>query len=204
MSSQKEKKVIAAFDFDGTLTYRDSLISFLKYVVGPSRTATKLFANLPSFIGFALNMTSRQELKEALLKDFLGGMPLELIQIVGKDFALGPLKSLLRSEGMQRLAWHQNQGHSCVLISANLDVYLKPWAEGVGFQKVICSSLATDAQGIVTGKLYEQNCRGSEKTRRLKEWTGAHEEYLLYAYGDSDGDKELLQMADFPFYRSFS
>ena len=199
----KEKKVIAAFDFDGTLTYRDSLPFFFKHLVGTSRTVGKLILSLPTFLGFTCGVLDRQKTKETLLKKFLKDLPLDLVKIMGKDFALGPLKNLVKAEGMQRLAWHQNQGHTCVLISANLDVYLKPWADKAGFKHLICSSLKTNSQGFITGQLHHLNCWGSEKTRRLKEWLNPAEEYLLYAYGDSRGDRELLEMADFPFYRSF-
>ena len=44
------------------------------------------------------------------------------------------------------------------------------------------------------------NCRAAEKVRRLDEWL-AHRQLgdaVIWAYGDSDGDRELLARADHP------
>ena len=44
-----------------------------------------------------------------------------------------------------------------------------------------------------------KNCWGTEKVRRLQELVGSKEGYVLYAYGDTRGDRELLEYADHPF-----
>lgn len=88
-----------------------------------------------------------------------------------------------------------------MLISASVDTYLVPWAQRVGFDKVATSLLEIDANQCITGRLVGKNCWGPEKVRRLQELVGPKEGYVLYAYGDTRGDRELLQYADHPFYR---
>jgi HAD superfamily phosphoserine phosphatase-like hydrolase len=88
-----------------------------------------------------------------------------------------------------------------VVISASLDIYVRPWAIKAGFADVIATHLETREDGRVTGKLSGANCFGAEKVRRLEALLGPRSGYTLYAYGDSRGDKELLLSADYPYYR---
>ena len=197
-----EKPVIAAFDFDGTITKRDSLISFLAFAAGKWQTAKKLFFSSPQIIGFLLNQVSRQEAKETILKQFFKGIPHHQLQEMGEAFSRSTtLSNLIHPTALKRLEWHRSQEHRCLLISASLDVYLAPWSIHHGFDDFICSKLAIDQNGNITGLLEGKNCWGAEKERRLFELMGSKKDYTLYAYGDSQGDEELLSKADYPFYR---
>jgi len=191
-------QTIAAFDFDGTVTWRDTLLPFLRFTSKPLLFAWKLLLSLPLLLLLPL----RQSAKETLLKLFFKNQTLTSVHEQGKAYAQGPLQLQIRPSALQRLRWHQNQGHRCILISASIDAYLKPFGEALGFDEVICSRLAHDDQGCVTGTLIGANCWGPEKVRRLKEVVGP-KNYTLFAYGDSRGDKELLALADYPFYRAF-
>lgn len=197
-----EKPVIAAFDFDGTITKRDTLISFLAFAAGKSQTVKKLLLSSPQMIGFLLHQISRQETKEAILKRFFKGIPYHQLQEMGEAFSCSPaLSRLIYPAALKRLEWHKSQKHRCILISASLDVYLEPWSQRLGFDDVICSKLEVDQNGNVTGLLEGKNCWGPEKERRLLQLIGPKDNYILYAYGDSRGDEELLSAADYPFYR---
>ncbi|WP_068471369.1 HAD-IB family hydrolase [Candidatus Protochlamydia phocaeensis] len=195
--------IIAAFDFDNTLTDRDSLLPFLFYQAGFFKAASRLMALTPSFIHFLFKTLSRQEIKEKILASFFKGMPYAELQKWGKKYASESLDAYLKPEAIERLRWHQRAGHRCVLISASLEFYLCPWAQRHGFDDVIASRLELDQAGCVTGRLQDLNCWGPEKSKRLLEKMGKKDKYVLYAYGDSRGDKELLALADFPFYRNF-
>ncbi|MCU1390542.1 MAG: Phosphoserine phosphatase, partial [Ilumatobacteraceae bacterium] len=48
-----------------------------------------------------------------------------------------------------------------------------------------------------TGRMAGDNCRGPEKVRRLRAWLADHQltDAELWAYGDSNGDRELLAAA---------
>ena len=198
-----KKAIVAAFDFDGTLTTGDSLLPFLLFSSGKVKGWGKLFFALPAMIGFVLKLNSRQKAKESILTSFFGGMQIASLRKKGAEFAGGELNKMVIPSHMQRLKWHQEQGHRCVLISASVDLYLSPWAKQAGFDDLICSRPQVDEKGEFTGKLEGLNCWGPEKTRRLELLLGPKEGYELYAYGDSRGDQELLALADHPFYRTF-
>lgn len=193
-------QAFAAFDFDGTLTKRDSLLQFL-FFTHRWRAIPKLFRLTPFFLGFLLRITTRQKTKERVLKAFYGGMDMSQFQEFGKAFALGPLRSKILRKGEEALKWHQEQGHTLVLISASINTYLHPLAKHLGFDHAITSEVEV-SQGVCTGQLKGKNCWGPEKVRRLKEILP--ENVHLYAYGDSRGDKELLELADEAHFRKFT
>jgi HAD superfamily hydrolase (TIGR01490 family) len=197
----ENKTIIAAFDFDGTLTTRDSLLPFLIFSTGFFRTALYLFVESPSLLGYLLGIVPRQKVKESILNRFFQGIPKKTIERKAQEYAWKKIDSLYKPHAIERLQWHLKQGHRCLIISASIDLYLNPWCEKMGLEPPICSRLEFDAEERVTGKLIGMNCWGPEKVRRLKERLGAKDSYILYAYGDSRGDHELLDYADHPFYR---
>jgi phosphatidylglycerophosphatase C len=195
------KPVVAAFDFDGTLTRRETLLPFLLHALGAAAVARHALVLSPTLAGYGLGLIRNDIAKERVFVQCLAGKRLDELQQAGERFAAHVLPGLLRHEAMQRLEWHKRQGHRCVVISASLDIYVRPWAIEAGFDDVIATHLETHGEGHVTGKLSGANCFGIEKVRRLEALLGAREGYSLYAYGDSRGDRELLSSADHPYYR---
>ncbi|MFV1997744.1 MAG: HAD family hydrolase [Acidiferrobacterales bacterium] len=198
----QKKSVVAAFDFDGTLTTRDTLIPFLFHSVGAVRFLGNMIRSGPTLFGYGIRLLPNEVAKERMLVNFLEGLGRQKLESLGRLFAREVIPGMVRKRAMDRLKWHQAQGHLCVIISASLDVYLKPWADSVGVENVLCTSLEVDDSDNLTGRLATANCFGAEKRRRLQEWLGDSSRYCLYAYGDSRGDRELLEMADHSFYRS--
>jgi len=98
------------------------------------------------------------------------------------------------------MRWHQDQGHVVILVSASLGVYLHPLGDLLEVDAVLCTELE-EMDGLLTGKLVGQNCRGREKASRVQKWcqdSGIATEDLVYAYGDSSGDTELLELFSEP------
>lgn len=203
MTQAPAKPVVAAFDFDGTLTRRDTLFPFLLHVAGYAKLFNKIIYLSPVLTGYALGFIRNDIAKVKVLRSFLANMEMIRVQQFAQQFAKQKLPALLRPEAMQRLAWHKQQGHRCVVVSASLELYLRPWAAEAGFDDVLGSRLEELDNGRTSGRLLGENCFGPEKMRRLETLLGPREGYTLYAYGDSRGDKELLSAADFAFYKRF-
>jgi phosphatidylglycerophosphatase C len=196
-----EKPVVAAFDFDGTLTRHDTLLPFLRYLLGDARVARHALFLSPTLAGYGLGLIDNGIAKERVLVQCLAGKEMKALQQEGEHFALYMLPGLLSNRAIQRLEWHQKQGHRCVAISASLELYVRPWAINAGFDDVIATQLESLPDGSITGKLSGTNCYGIEKVRRLQALLGSTDDYTIYAYGDSRGDMELLSCADYPYYR---
>ena len=195
---------VAVFDFDCTITDRDSLLPFLYFCFGRCKTWYQLTLLLPSGWRFYRGVLSRTEVKEEILTAFFQGIPYDWIAAQGALFARTQLEKFVRAEALERLAWHVARNDRCLLVSASIEAYLLPWAKAHGFEKVLCSRLACSAEGRATGRLKGENCWGEEKKRRLLRYLQGSFPTALYVYGDSAGDLALLDMATHPFYRSFS
>jgi phosphatidylglycerophosphatase C len=199
--SEVLKPIVAAFDFDGTLTRRDTMFPFLLFVVGWGEFIRHLIILIPTLACYGLGLIRNDIAKERVFTRFLSGMNMIDLQNKATQFAAQKLPTLLRTEAMQRLAWHKQQGHRCIVISASLEIYLQQWAINSGFDDVLATQLEILQGEKISGKLSGRNCFGIEKVNRLGKLLGNRESYILYAYGDSNGDKELLAYADYPYYR---
>lgn len=198
---------VAAFDFDGTLTFCDSLLPFLRYTVGRRRFWAKspyLFWYLFWYLLlYRLGRMDRTEAKEAIIRRYLGGRGAKEIQAAALGFAKAVLPTLVNRAALERLRWHQQANHRLLIVSASLEAYLQPWADAIpGVEAVLGTRLHIE-DGRVTGRLDGLNCVGPEKLCRVVEHVGDLEGCYLFAYGDSSGDLDLLRAAQEPAYRSF-
>ena len=180
-------RTVAAFDFDGTLTRRDTLLPFLASVVGWPRVIAALGADALTMAG------GRDVAKERLLVRLLSGVPEERLRTIGAEYAQ---KVRIAPEMRARVEWHRAHSHDVVIVSASLDCYLAGIGESLGADRVLCTSLEFAGDTRCTGRLVNGNCRGAEKAKRLRAYLG--DVVTLWAYGDSSGDTEMLAMADHP------
>lgn len=184
----------AAFDLDGTLARRDTVLPFLARVAGSRAVAAALCAEWQALWQMRRGGDPRDAAKTAVLARVLAGRRLEDLRVVGERFADELVASRLRPDVLGRLRWHRSQGHAAVLVTASLDLYAVPLAARLGID-VLSTGLATDDAGVCTGALDGANCRGEEKVRRLRAWLG-DEPATLWAYGNSSDDAAMLAMAD--------
>ena len=182
-----------AFDFDGTLTRRDSLLPFLHQVLGVPALAAALAAESPWLAAYATRLLSNEAAKLRVLRRTLGGLARARLQAEGERFAAEGVAPLLRPAMMDRLRQHLRAGHRCVLVTASLTLYTRPWALGQGFHAVLGSELGFDPAGRAEGVLVGGNCYGPRKALRLGRLLGG--DSLAVGYGDSRGDREMLAMA---------
>jgi phosphatidylglycerophosphatase C len=196
------RTTVAAFDFDGTITHRDSTTAFCLATVPPRRLVPALAWRAPLLAAYQLGLADRTAVKESLLTALFGGTEERALRERAASWATGALPSLVRPAALDRLRWHQSRGHRVVLASASLEVLLAPWAATIGIHDVLATRLEARA-GRVTGRLDGPNCYGAEKVARLRELVGDLQDVELYAYGDSRGDRELLAAAQHPAYRPF-
>ncbi len=184
---------VAAFDFDGTITRKDTLVPFLRHVAGLPRFTAAFAGALP-----ALAATHRREAyKAAVLRGTLAGVPAD--ELTAKAVRYGErLPDQFRPDMVERIQWHQDEGHEVVIVSASLRAYLDPVVEQLGLDGVCAVELEVDDAGRLTGAMVGPNCRGAQKVVRLTEWLGGEAPARLWAYGNSSGDRELLAAAHEP------
>jgi phosphatidylglycerophosphatase C len=195
---------IAAFDFDGTLTRRDTLVPFLARACGRQELLRALRRVAPLAVRartgrLASELHHRDATKAALLRELFRGRSASWLAEQGERYAT-ELPSRLRPEMVEQLEWHRSAGHELVLVSASLRAYLGPFGQAHGFDQVIAVDLEEGDSGHLTGELAAPNVRGPEKAVRLRAWLAGDQPEVLWAYGNSSGDADLLAMADVPVW----
>ena len=192
--------VVAAFDVDGTLTTRECVRPFLERAAGRRRLLTSLLRRPLATIAAAVRL-DRDRLKEIVVGGCLHGKLVTDVERVGEQFAQYVVVNWLRPDTLRRLRWHQRSGHRTVLVSASLAAYLRPLALRLGIDDVLCTDSARSGDRY-GDRLNGANCRAGEKRRRLDQWLEeqmwVHAE--VWAYGNSAGDRELLDRADHPVW----
>jgi len=196
---EKDTRPVAFFDFDGTLTTGDTLMPFLKYVVGAPTYYAKLILLSPVLAAYFAKLLRNDIAKQIVLKSYLAGYHIDKLFELGQRFSEENIPTMLRPEGMERLRWHQEQGHECVLVSASLDVYLNAWAKPTQFSEVICTSLQENNNRRASGKIGGKNCYGEEKLVRIQKWESKISQTKRYAYGDTSGDIPMLIYVDYGY-----
>jgi HAD superfamily hydrolase (TIGR01490 family) len=188
---------LAAFDFDGTITRRDTLYPFLRALVGRRRLVTAALADLPRLGAAAVGRGDRDEAKARLFERLLAGREASEVRQLGLEHARRVVAVGIRPEMRRRIAWHCERGHEVAIVSASLDVYLDEIGRELGVDHVICTTLEV-RDGLLTGVMVGGNCRGDNKVHRLRAAFADLDDRELWAYGDSAGDDAMLAIADHP------
>lgn len=191
------KRTVAAFDFDGTLTAKDSFKEFVKFSCGSKRLYLGILLNLHKIIAYKLGIYSNEKAKQSLFSFYFRGMPYSTFADYGNQFA-SQIDSMLKHRQHEQLKKHIGNGNETYIVSASIREWIEPWGIREGVSAVIATEVETDSNGCLTGRFSSQNCHGQEKVNRLLEIEPVRGSYCLYAYGDSSGDKQLLAFSDFP------
>jgi HAD superfamily hydrolase (TIGR01490 family) len=190
---------LALFDFDGTITWSDTWTPFMRLATRPSRMAAGRVLLAPVVVGYRLGAVSASRGRRLAARVAYTGESAATIRRIGNEYATGVLPGKLRPEALDRIEWHRSRGDHVVVVSGSLDVYLKPWCAARGLE-CICTTLE-ERNGTLTGKYVDGDCSGAEKVRRVRQRYDLAGYDLVYAYGDSGEDRELLEIAHRKSYR---
>ncbi|MBF0576100.1 HAD family hydrolase [Dysgonomonas sp. GY617] len=191
-----QNKTIAAFDFDGTITTKDTLFDFIRFYIGKHNLLKGLIILSPILISYKLGFTRNDIAKQKLFSYFFKDKSIQEFNKVSIDYAKR-IKEIVRPEILEKIKWHQAQNHIVIIISASIVNWIKPWASEINIKTVLGTEIEVKSN-IIEGVFSSKNCYGQEKINRLIAQYPNRDEYVLYAYGDSRGDKELLAFSDHP------
>ena len=194
-------KKIAFFDFDGTITTDDSLLKFIRFVVGDRRFLVGLLFLSPMLFLYKLKLIPNYKAKQYLLSWYFKDIKKEDFFQVANKYSLNHIDKIVRKKAMDRINWHKKQGHKIVVVSASIDCWLRPWCN-INNLELIATRLDL-SEDKITGKFLTKNCYGQEKVNRINEIYNLKEFDYIYAYGDSSGDKEMLSLANENYYKPF-
>lgn len=199
----EKKYTVYAFDFDGTLTTKDTFFAFLGYTGGYLRLACCCFLLLPDIAALLFHRVSLQATKEKLFTKYFRGVPLEVFDKKCRDFARTN-GTLLRKDGMDCIR-DLSKGNPVLIVSASIQNYIEAFAQAYIAATVIIEATVpeVDEAGLLTGKFTGTNCKGAEKVRRIESHFPCRQEYRLIAFGDSAGDAQMFAFADETHWKPF-
>ncbi|PWT97796.1 MAG: HAD-IB family hydrolase [Bacteroidetes bacterium] len=192
---------IAFFDFDGTITTRDTFLEIIKFQKGKLAFYSGFTLLSPWLICMKLGIISNTSAKEKVLTYFFGKTPLKEFQIKCDAFISQKLPQLIRPQANETILKHKEQGIQIVVVSASPENWLKGWCVKNGLDLI--SSRLEVKNELLTGKLEGKNCHGEEKVIRIREKYELTNFTSIYCYGDTKGDKPMLELATFAYYKPF-
>lgn len=196
---------VAAFDFDGTVSRRDTLMPFVARFAGVGRSAAGSFgAGWDGLVRRTLAVRDRDAVKEQMIRRLLTGRDARDLDRAAGVYAAELIDRALRPEMVEEIRRHVAAGHETLFVSASLSNYLHPIARYLAMTDVIAVDLEV-SDGVLSGSMVHPNVRAAEKAARLRRWlgvpaNGAVEGVELWAYGNSSGDHELLELADHAYW----
>jgi phosphatidylglycerophosphatase C len=199
------QKGIAFFDFDGTITTKDTLLEFIKFSKGKGGFYGGFLLNSPWLIAYRVKIISNQAAKERMLTWFFRNMPLPVFEDLCARFGREILPSLIRPKAKEEILHLQAEDFSVVVVSASPENWLRGWTKDLG-AALLATRLETTTKGqetSLTGKILGLNCHGEEKVRRIQEKYTLSDFENIYTYGDTKGDLPMLRLGNRSFYRPF-
>ncbi|MDR1755819.1 MAG: haloacid dehalogenase-like hydrolase [Culturomica sp.] len=187
-----------AFDFDGTLTRSDTFLLFIKFSQTKGRFWRGVFVLTPILVLWKAGIISNEKAKSQVFSWYFGGISLKQFNEWGEKFS-SIIEKNLRPNAKRYLENLRISEQRRVIVSASIENWITPWAHSCGFESVIATRVEV-IDGNLTGKFSTPNCHGAEKVRRLAasypELCLNQRTIHLIAFGDSRGDKELIDFAD--------
>jgi len=192
---------LAIFDFDGTITDRDSFLDFIFFCHGRMKTIFGLILISPFVLLMVLKIWSRERAKERVFGYFFQDWKEERFEQMAQAYVHNRLPHRIRPKAKERYKWHKREGHHVVIVSASFENYLKFWTRPE--EMALLATVGEVKGGKLTGKFASRNCHGLEKVIRLKAAYDLKSFEHIYAYGDTRGDLPLKTIAHEFHYKPF-
>ena len=196
----KEYSAIAFFDFDGTVTKKDTFLHFIFFVKGKFYSLLGITVLLPVFILYKIRLISNEKAKELVFSFFFKGIKESFLKKKGQQF-VNIINKMLRSEAIEKINWHKSQNHKIFIVTASSNIWVEEWCKQNNLNLI--STMYKIEDDFITGKILGKNCHGNEKVNRINAECNLSEYIDIYAYGDTKGDLPMLRIANHAFYCRF-
>ncbi|WOT04430.1 HAD-IB family hydrolase [Shewanella youngdeokensis] len=188
---------LALFDFDGTLTRHDMYTRFVIYSASPLRLVLGGIMLSPLFLLYKLKLIPARKLRPLVSYFAFAGRDKKTVAAIGRKFAGSIIQHSIRPEMLETLLNHKANGDRVVLVSASLDIYLRPWCESIGIG-LICSEMSVK-RGQYTGRYVAGDCNSELKASLVQASYPLDDFDEVFAYGDTNEDLAMLAIADYAY-----
>ncbi|MCS3868708.1 HAD superfamily hydrolase (TIGR01490 family) [Chryseobacterium ginsenosidimutans] len=193
-------KKLYCFDFDGTLTYKDTMFMYLKFY-DPIKFQIQFLKHVPLFVLLKLKLAETEKVKKSFIGSILKGQTQEKIEKKSKQFFEEHYPKIIRENALDFIQNIDRDNTQSLLVTASLDIWAKPFADA--FKMQLVSTKAEFQNGVFTGNFIGKNCNGKEKLVRIEAEISNHKYDKIIAFGDTSGDKPMLKWANEGHYQFF-
>jgi len=193
-------KKLYCFDFDGTLTYKDTMFMYLKFY-DSAKFRIQFIRHIPLFILLKLKLAETEKVKKSFIGSILKGQTQEKIEKKAQQFFEQNYPKIVRENALDFIQNIDRDNTQSLLVTASLDIWTRPFAEAL--QMHLVSTRAEFKNGVFTGNFIGKNCNGNEKLMRIKEEISNSKYDKIIAFGDTSGDKQMLKWANEGHYQFF-
>ena len=193
-------KKLYFFDFDGTLTYKDTMFLYLKFY-NSAKFNFQFLKHIPLFILLKLKLANAEKVKKSFISSILKGQSKTKIEEKSQRFFEKFYPEIIRENAIEFIQNIDREHTESYLVTASLDIWVKPFAEK--FKMNLLATRAEFKNEIFTGNFVGNNCNGGEKVHRIKEALQGKKFDKTIAFGDTSGDKEMLEWANESHFEFF-
>ena len=193
---------LAIFDIDYTITRKETLMEFFKYLVSKDIKNIKFLPRaLYSGLMYGIKVYDEKRVKECFLK-FIENIDEKELAILTKSFYAERLSTILYEDAVNMIKKLKNEGYMVILISASPEFYIKEFYAIKEVDLIIGTKFIFE-NGKFVRKMSGNNCKGEEKVKRLKEVLSKENIEVdfkdSYMFSDSLSDKPLLDLVGNPY-----
>lgn len=196
----KIRKRLVLFDFDGTLTTRDSINEFLRFHIGAAGFLSIVVRNCIDILLYIVGLKNNTEIKRVILGRYLRGISNKKFHQKCVEFVHEGLPFILSTNALLALHAHIQRGDRVIITSASPEDWIYLWAKQYNVE-VIATKLGRQ-KNTLTGEITFNNF-GIEKVVAISQRIPNVKDYEVWVYTDSHSDDPLLSLADVQWYRSF-
>ena len=193
-------KKLYFFDFDGTLTYKDTMFMFLKFY-NSSKFTSQFIKHIPLFILLKLKLSDAEKVKKSFIASILKGERQEKIEQKAQEFFEENYPKIFRKNALDFIENIDSEKTESFIVSASLDIWVKPFANK--FNMTLLATQAEFKNGIYTGNFIGKNCNGQEKVNRIVKAIEGKKYDKTIAFGDTEGDNPMLSWANQSHFEFF-
>ena len=193
-------KKLYLFDFDGTLTYKDTMFLYLKFY-NSMKFYVQFVKHIPLFVLLKLKLADAEKVKKNFISSILKGESRTKIEKKSQSFFEKYQDEIFRVNALEFINNIDRTQTESYIVSASLDIWVKPFAEKLEMK--LLSTRAEFKNDIFTGNFIGKNCNGPEKVKRIIETVNERKFDKIIAFGDTSGDREMLSWADESHFEFF-
>lgn len=193
---------LAIFDVDYTLTSKETLMAFYRYMIKSDFRKIKYLPRaLYSGLMFKMNIYDEKKTKETFLK-FIEGVEEAKLQEIVKGFFNDVILNILYTDALDMIKKTSNDGYKVILISASPEFYINEFMNIDGVYHTIGTKFLFE-DGKFSCKMKGENCKGEEKVKRLMQFLRRSDMDVdlkkSLMFSDSLSDSPLLNLVGNPY-----